>query len=524
MAAERLSMRKIREVLRLAAAGQSNRAIARSVGVAHSTVVEYRARARGAGLRWPLPAECTDPQLEAQLFPTARPANVLRPLPDWAEVHSELKARRRTSVTLQLLWLEYKAVHPDGLQYSQFCEHYRRWRGGLDRVLRHEHRAGEKVFVDFAGQTVPVVERTTGEVREVEIFVGVLGASNFTYAEACWSQELPEWIGAHVRMFEFFGGVPELVVPDNLKAGVRHACYYEPDLNPTYHELAVHYDTAVLPTRTRKPRDKAKVEAGVLVVERWILARLRKLTFFSLAELNREIRRLLDLLNERPFQKLEGSRRSLFESLDRPALGPLPESRYEFARWKKARVNIDYHIELEGHYYSVPHVLVREQVDVRFSADTVEILFGGRRVAAHRRSLKRGGFTTEPGHRPKAHQKYLEWTPSRIVAWASKTGPRTGELAERILESKPHPEHGYRACLGLLRLGQTYSPARLEAACDRALRIGGISYRSVKSILQSGLDQSSLVEQVTLRLPQNHEHVRGSAYYAADSTHGEPPC
>jgi transposase len=416
MAAERLSMRKIKEVLRLVAAGQGSRAIARSLGIAHSTVREYRDRARGAGLQWPLLPEWTDHELEARLFPTPRPSNVERPQPDWAEVHREMKARRRTSVTLQLLWLEYKEDHPDGLQYSQFCELYRRWRGGLDRVLRHEHRAGEKVFVDFAGQRVPVVDRTTGEVREAEIFVGVLGASNFTYAEACWSQDLAEWIGAHVRMFEFFGGVPELVVPDNLKAGVRHACYYEPDLNPTYHELAVHYSTAVLPTRTRKPRDKAKVEAGVLVVERWILARLRKLTFFSLAELNREIRRLLDLLNERPFQKLEGSRRSLFESLDRPALGPLPESRYEFARWKKARVNIDYHIELEGHYYSVPHVLVREQVDVRFSADTVEILFGGRRVAAHRRSLKRGGFTTEPGHRPKAHQKYLEWTPSRIVA------------------------------------------------------------------------------------------------------------
>jgi transposase len=487
-------------------------------------VREYRDRALGAGLAWPLAAEWTDPELEARLFPSLRPSNVARPLPDWVEVHGELKAKRRTSVTLQLLWLEYKEGHPDGLQYSQFCELYRRWRGGLDRVLRHEHRAGEKVFVDYAGQRVPVVDRTTGEVHEAEIFVGVLGASNFTYAEACWSQELPEWIGAHVRMFEFFGGVPELVVPDNVKAGVQHACYYEPDLNPTYHELAVHYGTAVLPTRTRKPRDKAKVEAGVLVVERWILARLRKLTFFSLEALNREIRRLLDLLNDRPFQKLEGTRRSLFESLDRPALGPLPEAPYEFARWKKARVNIDYHIELERHYYSVPHVLVREQVDVRFTASTVEILFGGRRVAAHRRSLRKGGFTTEPGHRPKAHQKYLEWTPSRIVDWASKTGPRTGELVQRILDSKPHPEHGYRACLGLLRLGQTYSAARLEAASDRALRIGGISYRSVKSILQSKLDQTPLVEQVALRLPQNHEHVRGSAYYAADATHGEPLC
>ena len=319
-------------------------------------------------------------------------------MPDWAEVHREMKARKRTSVTLQLLWVEYKEANPDGLQYSQFCELYRGWRGGLDRVLRQEHRAGEKAFVDYAGQTVPVVDRSTGEIREAQIFVAVLGASNFTYAEACWSQELPEWIGAHVRMLEFFGGVPDLLVPDNVKAGVRAACSYEPDLNPTYHELAVHYGTSVLPTRTRKPRDKAKVEVGVLIVERWILARLRKLTFFGLAELNREIRRLLDLLNDRPFQKLEGTRRSLFESLERPALRPLPELRYEFARWKKARVNIDYHVDVAGHYYTVPHTLVREQVDVRFTAGTVEILHGGRRVAVHVRGHRKSYLGCALGH------------------------------------------------------------------------------------------------------------------------------
>jgi transposase len=524
MAAERLSMRKIKEVLRLAAAGRSHRAIALSLGIAHSTVREYRSRAQAAGLEWPLAPELSDAELEGRLFPLPRPSNIERPLPDWSAVHEELKARRRTGVTLQLLWLEYKEGHRDGLQYSQFCELYRRWRGGLDRVLRQEHRAGEKVFVDFTGQTVPVIDRATGEVCDAEIFVGVLGASNFTYAQPCESQELAEWIDAHVRMFEFFGGVPELVVPDNVKAGVRHACYYEPDLNPTYHELALHYGTAVLPTRVRKPRDKAKVEAGVLVVERWILARLRKHTFFSFVELNDEIRRLLDILNDRPFQKLDGTRRSLFESLERPALRPLPGTPYEFARWKKARVNIDYHIEVERHYYSVPHQLVREQVDVRLTSTAVEVLHGGRRVAAHRRSHRKGGFTTDPGHRPKAHQRYLEWTPSRIIRWAASIGPRTAELVERILESKPHPEQGYRSCLGLLRLGQTYSAARLEAASERALRIGGISYRSVKSILQNGLDRAPLVEQTTLRLPQNHTHVRGGAYYASDFPPGDPVC
>ena len=331
MAAERLSMRKIIEVLRLAAAGHSDRAIARSVGTAHSTVREYRRRAEVAGVSWPLPEEWTASELEARLFPAPAPSNEARPLPDWARVHEEMKARRRTGVTLQLLWMEYEEAWPDGLQYRQFCELYRRWKGGLDLVLRHAHRAGEKVFVDYAGQTVPVVDRATGEVREAQLFVGVLGASNFTYAEATWTQSLPDWIGAHVRMFAYFGGVPELVVPDNLGSGVSRACRYEPDVNPTYHELATHYGTAVLPTRVARPRDKAKAETGVQVVERWILARLRHQTFFGLGDLHREIRRLLGDLNERPFQKLEGSRRTLFETLDRPALGPLPEHPYELA-------------------------------------------------------------------------------------------------------------------------------------------------------------------------------------------------
>jgi transposase len=514
MAAERLSMRKTREVLRLKAAGQTDRAIALSLVIARSTVSEYLRRAEAAGIGWPLPAELTDAELEARLFPPRPPSSVPRPLPDWSEVHREMKERKRTGVTLQLLWLEYKEREPEGLQYSQFCELYRRWRGTLDRVLRQEHVPGDKTFVDYAGQTVPVVDRYTGEVREAEIFVGVLGASNFTYAEASWTQDLHAWIGAHVRMFAYFGGVSRLIVPDNLKSGVREACYYDPDVNPTYHDLALHYGTAVLPARKQKPRDKAKVESGVLLVERWILARLRKHTFFSLAELNREIRRLLEWLNDRPFQKLKGTRRSLLESLERPALLPLPERPYEFARWKKARVNIDYHVVVEGHYYSVPHGLTGEQVDVRITASMVEVLHSGRRVAAHPRSERQGGFTTEPSHRPKSHQKYLEWTPSRIIAWAERTGPRTGELARRILESRPHPEQGYRACLGLMRLGEKYSSPRLEAACDRALRINGLSYRSVKSILDKGLDQMPVEEQTTLALPQDHENVRGSAYYA----------
>jgi transposase len=504
-------MRKVRELLRLKwGLGVSHRQAARGLGISPSTVVEYERRARQAGLCWPLPEGLDDAQLEALLFPPTAPAHVARPLPNWGNVHQEL---RRKGVTLQLLWLEYKGRHPGGYQYSQFCELYRRWEKKLDVVLRQSYRAGEKAFVDYAGPTIPVVDAETGEVCEAQLFVGVLGASNYTYAEATWTQTLPDWIGSHVRMFEYWGGAPEVLVPDNLKAGVHKACYYEPDLNPTYHELAAHYGTTVIPARPYHPRDRAKVEAGVQVAERWIVAPLRHHTFFSLGELNHEIIRLREELNERPFQKLEGSRRSLFESLERPALKSLPPAPYEYAEWKKARVNSDYHIQVDFHFYSVPYRLVREQIDVRLTAATLEALYKGRRVAAHPRSRKKGGYTTDPAHMPSAHRKHLEWSPSRLLRWASRVGPATAELVRRILESRPHPEQGYRSCLGLMRLAKSYSPERLEAASRRALPLGALSYRSVKSILQSGLDRLPLEQQTTLALPREHANLRGPEYY-----------
>ena len=511
MPAKRLSMRKIKEVLRLRAQGLSDRKVARSVKVARTTVRRIRRRAEAAGLGWPLPEDLTESALEAMLFPPHPPPGVYpRPLPDWKHIHAEL---RRDGVTLQLLWLEYKEAHPDGFQYSRFCDLFRQWKDCLDPVLRQEHKAGEKTFVDYAGQTVPVVDPETGEVREAQIFVGVLGASNFTFAEATWTQSLADWTASHVRMFEYFGGVSELLTPDNLASGVSKACRYDPEVNPTYQELATHYGTAVLPTRQASPRDKAKVETGVLVAERWLLAPLRNHTFFSLAELNREIACLLDSLNDRPFQKLDGTRRSLFESVERPALKPLPTTRYEYAEWRKARANIDYHIAVENHFYSVPYRLIRKQVEVRLTASTVEAFHDGHRVAAHARSWRKGGFTTDPAHRPKAHQEHLEWTPSRMIRWAEKTGPHTATTVARIIEERPHPEQGYRPCLGILRLGERYTPERLEAACHRALAIQGVSYRSIKSILEHGLDRVALQEQATLDLPQEHDNLRGPDYY-----------
>jgi transposase len=512
MAAERLSMRKIKEVLRLTALEQSPRAIAQSIRVGENTVRRYLVRARAAGLEWPLPPDLGDEALETLLFPPPPTAGTARPVPDWAYTQREL---RRKGVTLQLLWLEYKAAHPAaGYQYTQFCEHYRRWRKRLDPVLRQEHRAGEKVFVDYAGHTVPVVNSDSGEIREAQVFVGVLGASNFTFAEATWTQTLPDWIGSHVRMFAYMGGAAGALVPDNLLSGVKAACFYDPDMNPTYQDLAIHYGTSVLPARPRRPRDKAKVESGVLVAERWILAPLRNHTFFNLVELNQAIAERLELLNDKPFQKLEGTRRSQFEDFERQTLRPLPTAPFEIAERRKARANIDYHVDVLGHFYSVPYQLVGRPVEARITSTCVEIFHDGRRVAAHLRSFRKGRFTTNPGHRPKSHQAHLEWSPSRLIRWAEKTGPNTAALVQHIMDSRPHPEHGYRACLGVLRLGDRYGSDRLEAASARALRIGGTTYRSMKSILENGLDREPLEDQqTTLDLPKDHPHLRGPDYY-----------
>ena len=396
-------MRKVKEILRLKfEAGHGQRQIARSCAIGKTTVAECLARFERSGLSWAQAAQLDEATLEHKLYPppVAVPAQE-RAVPDWPYIHQEL---RRKGVTLTLLWYEYKAAHPEGYQYSWFCDQYRAWSAKLDVVMRQEHRAGEKLFVDYAGQTVEVVDRRTGEVRQAQIFVAVLGASNYTYAEATWTQQLPDWIGSHVRTFQFFGGVPELAVPDNLRSGVTKAHRYEPDLNPTYMDLASHYGVAVLPARVRKPRDKAKAEAGVLLVERWILAALRNRTFFSLQEVNREIARLLERLNARPFKKLPGSRQELFEQLDRPALRPLPEQPYEFAEWKKVRVNIDYHVEVDGHYYSVPYQLVRKSLEARYSERTVECFHKGQRVASHVRSHLKGRHTTVAEHMPASHR------------------------------------------------------------------------------------------------------------------------
>jgi len=511
----RAAMRKIREVLRLRRAEHlSTRDIAVALGMPRTTVRNYLDRAAEAGLGWPLPADTDDRELEERLFGRAAPPPAIpnKPVPDWEMVHREL---RRQHVTLMLLWTEYRERCPDGFGYSWFAERYRAYAERLDVVMRHEHRAGEKLFIDFAGSTIPIVDRDTGVISHAQLFVAALGASSYTYAEAVPSQRLAPWVAAHVHCFDFLGGVPALLVPDNLHSAVTKANRYEADLNRTYEDLADHYGCVVIPARPRKPRDKAKVEAAVGVAQRWILAALRNRTFFSLAEANAAIRERLDWLNARPFRKLSGSRRSLFESLDKPALRPLPERPFESGVWRKGTVNIDYHVEVDHHYYSVPYQLVRETADIRISASVVEFFVRGRRVASHVRSSERYRATTDPAHMPEAHRRHLEWTPGRLIAWAGETGPSAGRLVAELIARKPHPEQGYRSCLGIIRLGRRYGSERLEAACARALAIDAPSYRSVDSILRHNLDRQPLPSpSPTLSLPRReHANVRGPAYY-----------
>jgi transposase len=522
MAKRRISMRKIREVLRLKWQHElSNRKIAHSCSICHSTVREYLLRARQAGLSWPLPEDFDDGAIEKLLFPPPGSMSADGPrMPDMEYIHRELK---RKSVTLQLLWHEYKEANPQGYQYSRFCELYRQWAGRLDVCLRQHHRAGEKLFIDYAGQTVPIYDPTSGHVSQASLFVATLGASNYTFAEATMNQELPSWIKLHVHAFEFFGGVAEILVPDNVKTGVKNPCRYEPDINPTYQELAQHYGTTVIPARVGKPKDKAKVETAVLCAERWMLAALRNHKFFSLAELNKAITEKLVEFNRRKFNKLDTTRKALFEDLDRPALKPLPRRPFEYAEWKKAKVNIDYHIEVDRHLYSVPFQLVKHHVDVRVTASTVEVLFKNRRVASHQKSYRPGAFTTLTEHMPKAHQKYLQWTPSRIIRWAGKNGPNTQKLITRVLESRPHPEQGFRSALGIMRLAKRYCPERLEAACGRALVIRGYSYKSIESILKHGLDKQSLPADETgnRARPIVHSNIRGKQYYVKGDCHAQ---
>jgi len=508
-------MRKIKEVLRLRFELKLGyQQIGRSCSMAVSTVHKYLKRAAAAGLTWPLPEDWDEARVDAVVF-TRREANFAEPnpkriAPDFAAIHHQLRSEKY--VTLQLLWEEYRQAHPDGYGYSRFCELYQRWRGKLDVVLRQEHKAGEKMFVDWAGATIPVYDPHTGQPWPAPLFVAVLGASSYTFAKATRDQQMESWLRMHVHAFEHFHGIPALVVPDNLKTGVSKAHRYDPDLNPTYYNFALHCGFGIIPARPYKPRDKAKVESAVQVAQRWIVAALRHHQFFSLEELNVNISELLTRLNHRPFRKKEGTRASLWQTLDKPALKPLPLEPFDLSEWARARVNIDYHVAFDCNLYSVPYNLVHELVEIRSMPATVEILHQGTRVASHPRSRGRDQVITNDEHRPKSHRSHLQWTPSRMIHWAETIGPHTARLFERIMHDKPHPEMGYRGCLGIIRLAEKYSAPRVEAACERALLTGACRYKSVESILKNSLDQIPPSSPAPASTPP-HANIRGSEYF-----------
>ena len=512
-------MRKITELLRLKyAANLSHDKISRALLISKGAVAKYVARFEAAGLSWPLPEGTDEAALERLLGRQSAP-QVRFVEPDFFVIHQALK---RKGVTLQLLWEEYVEAHGGhAWRSTQFCHHYRQWRAGQRRSMRQQHTAGERLFIDYCGPTVAIADRDSGAVINAQIFVAVFGASSYTYAEATRSQALPDWIGSHQRALRFFGGVPQLLVPDNLRSAVSKPCRYEPEVNLTYAEMARHYGTVVMPARPYKPKDKAKAEVAVQVVERWILARLRHRQFFSLSELNDAIAELLVDLNARPFQRRTESRRDLFEQLDKPALQPLPSDSYSFARWLHVTPGIDYHVCVEQRYYSVPHALVGKRLAVRLGESTVEVFSKGNRVAMHLRH-GREDHSTQAEHMPASHKAHRQWSPSRMRAWALDTGPGCLAVVDALLAKQRHAESGYRACLGLIRLSRAYPPLRLERACLRAVEIGSPSYTSVQSILKKGLDQldeaTPPLDTATPAEPSDaptaiHSNVRGAHYY-----------
>ena len=504
-------MKKISEILRLRfELNCSYQEIATSQNISKSTVSEYLSRAKVAGVNWPLPDGLSEQQVRDLLYLPVKSVNKTRPLPNWDDIHREL---RRKGVTLLLLWREYRAIHPDGLGYTQFCKRYRAHVKQISPVMRQIHKAGEKVFVDYAGMTVPWLELATGEIHDAQVFVASLGASQYTFVEATASQQLADWIGSHVRMWNFLGGVSKIVVPDNLKAGVTRAHCYDPDINRNYQHVGEHYHFAIVPARPSKPKDKAKVENAVGCIERQILAPLRDMTFTSIAEINIAIRPLLEKFNHQRFQKMDTSRKALFEEVDKPALQPLPDYPYEYAIWKKAKVNVDYHFAYENHYYSVPYKLLHQEIELRATSQVIECFHQGKRVAVHKLNHKKYQHTTLKEHMPKAHQEQAPWTSKRLLNWANKIGSNTADFIAKMIEAKPFPEQAFRSCLGLLRLSKGYGNERLELACQKGLDTGAYRYQHIENILKNKLEGISTTQDQHPPIITTHKNVRGPNYY-----------
>lgn len=509
---EHTSMKKIREVLRLTyGLGLNQRQVSEGAGVSRATVQEIQGRAKVAKLGWPLNAEYTDKKLSELLFPKTYEKNPdKKVIPDWSYVAKELKQK---GVTKQLLWVEYKEENPQGYQYTQFCAKYREWLKINRLSMRQNHIAGEKMFIDFSGLTIPYTNQRTGEIKKAEVFLAVLGGSSYTFAYAVENQTIPCWIYAHIKAFDYFKGTSLILVPDNLRSAVQKTCRYEPDLNPTYREFAKHYGVAVIPARAYKPKDKAKVEVAVQIAQRWILAKIRKFTFYSLHEINEAIKPLLEELNNKKMRSINSSRLELFEQYERKSLKSLPNEHFELYEWKKAKVNIDFHIQFANHFYSAPCEMVNKDVELRITKNTIEVYSDNKLIALHKRSSLIGKYSTLKEHMPQSHQKHIEWTPERILSWASAIGESTKKCFSIIIERCPHPEQGFRSCLGILRLGKNYSEIRLEAACTRALLSNQVGFKSIKNILKNNLDKIKISDDQIETINLHHENVRGSDYY-----------
>jgi len=505
----RKTMRRIKECFRLFyEAGLNKTQIARALSIGRSTAWDYLKKFEESGLTWEEASGFSEEELDKRLFSRPGPTGC-RVLPDFSYIHKEL---RRPGVTLQLLWEEYRKENSDGYGYSQFCVLYREWSNKLKIYMRQPHVGGEKVFVDYSGKKPCVYDPKTGVKKEVELFVMAWGASHYLYAEAQQSQKIKDWIMGHVRGFEYFGCVPRLIVPDNLKSAVTKACWYDPDINQSYTKLAEHYGIGVLPARPGKPKDKPKVETGVLIIQRWIVARLRNRRFYSLPELNGAIRELLDEANHKPMQKLEKSRHELFEELERPNAGKLPNDQYKYHEWLTCKVGFDYHIEVDKHFYSVPYQYYGKQTDVRVAERTLEVFYKNERICIHQRDMRKYQYTTLPEHMPPSHRKVSQWTPARLINWGRTIGLHTGNLIEQIILSKSHPEQGFRPARGIIRLGAIYGNSRLEKACAIAGHYGLLRVRQINDILKNGTDRIFDIPDES-RTVNNTENIRGKTYY-----------
>jgi transposase len=507
----RLSMRKISEVFRLRFEMKLGyRDIARSLGVSISTISDYISRAKAVDISWPLPDGVTEQELYNKLFLPVRVATRNRAAPDWEYIYKEL---RKKGVTLQLLWREYRQQHPDGFGYSQFCHHYGDYANTVAPVMRQIHKGGEKIFVDYAGKTMDWMDPTSGEIFTAQIFVGCLGASQYIYAEATASQQLPDWIDSHIHMFNYFGGVSEILVNDNLKSGVTKAHRYDPDINANYQHFSEHYGVAIVPARVVSPKDKAKVESGVGIITCQVLAPLRNVTFTSLGEINAAIREGITRVNNQQFQKMKTTRRELYEQLDKPALKPLPFSCYKYAKWKKAKINIDYHFAFDAHYYSAPYQYIGKVVEIRATNKSVECFYENQRIAVHARSYKKYNHTTVTEHMPTGHKEHACFSAARLHNWATKIGSGATAFVNHMINARAFPQQAYRACLGLLRLGGHYGDARLEKACHKALAVGATRYQQVEAILKNNLEELPVTDTVENTPIIIHDNIRGPDYY-----------